>query len=43
MQQMNDLNNAARSLGVEMAAPFMTHRLFRFRPFSIGIDGLWVN
>ncbi|HQJ01071.1 MAG TPA: adenine deaminase C-terminal domain-containing protein, partial [Flexilinea sp.] len=24
MQQMNDLNNAARSLGVEMAAPFMT-------------------
>jgi len=24
MRQMNDLNNAARSLGVEMAAPFMT-------------------
>ncbi|HOG22826.1 MAG TPA: adenine deaminase [Flexilinea sp.] len=24
MQQMNDLNSAARSLGVEMAAPFMT-------------------
>jgi adenine deaminase len=24
MQQMNDLNNATRSLGVEMAAPFMT-------------------